>query len=121
MPLTIQVNRELQIIEITASGTLTKEEVSATMAEMKELSLEHGITRILANASDLEQGPSLGATFAIFNNYPKGLRNAIVSEKPLPSRVVSDLRFIERMLHMRKQPTGLFDKQEDAVKWLLEA
>ena len=120
MALQIQIDAELAIIEITASGTLTKKEVSTTMSEMKELSQEHGITRILANVSELEQGPSLAATFAIFNSYPRGLRNAIVSEKPLPSRVVNDLRFIERMLLTRKQPTGLFENREEAVQWLLE-
>ena len=120
MALQLQIDEELAIIEITASGILAKSEISAAMSEMNELSQEHGITRILANVSEVEKGPSLGATFAIFNGYPKGLRNAIVSEKPLPPRVVNDLRFVERMLQMRKQPTGLFDSREEAIRWLLE-
>ncbi|MGD9420030.1 MAG: STAS/SEC14 domain-containing protein [Verrucomicrobiota bacterium JB025] len=119
MPETLKVNNELGIIELRAFGVLKKEEMLQTLEELKRLSAEHGILRLLADVSAVEHGPSVDETFEIFSSYPEGMKHAIVSEVPLPPKVVRDVRFIENLSIRRKRAIGVFDSREDAVRWLV--
>ena len=90
MPDTVELNRQLKIIEVHSFGTVSDRDLESSIAAVNKIKDETGINAILVDTTEQESLPD----------------------------TAEDIRFIETVAHNRGIQIRIFSARKEALDWL---
>ncbi len=119
MPATIKFNKKDNLIKIRSFGEVTAEDMQKTIEEASKMCRDHGVDKILVDASDETSLPSVMSLFEIGSNLVKteGLKNvkfAVIMSK----KTMTELKFLESVTQNRGGLVEMVSSREEALEWL---
>ena len=116
MPETVEINKDLNIIEVRSFGDVAFEHMAESIKKVKEYHEKSGINKVLVDTSDLTSMPPISDIFNLANMFPHKIRIAILISKIAAFH--EDLRFGETVALNRGVLISAFDSRDEALKWL---
>ena len=116
MPETITVNKELGIIEILSYGDVTYEDTMASVATLKRLKDETGITQVLSDARKQKNVPDTTDIFEFASSLPRDMKIAIIVSADQPT--VEDVSFVDAVASNRGAVIKLVTSRQQGLDWL---
>ncbi|MFC1760981.1 hypothetical protein ACFL6U_02750 [Planctomycetota bacterium] len=118
---TLEVHEEDALIEIKTHPTVTFSTLVASQADTERLAQEKGVRKVLVDAQQMQQTPSLPEFFSFGRGLLKSpvlrdLRYALLAS-PASGLQLQFLRSVTRNLGFA---VNLFDNRDDAMQWLDE-
>jgi hypothetical protein len=116
MPDKIQVNEDLGIIEVESFGNVSRDDISQSIAKVRELFVEKGLSKILVDTRKQDEVPDTMDIFELFSTFPRELRIALLVEQSQSTKDDLDLAEtvgVNRGVHVR-----ILDEKESALQWL---
>jgi hypothetical protein len=114
---------EDELIVVTCRGRITFREIEAANKEGYKLALQHGVTRFLADARDVEAGIGSHEIYELPDSYasagiPRSTMIAVVA--PADRKNYEDFRFFETVCRNNGYHyVETFDTVEAARDWLI--
>ena len=116
MPETITVNKELGIIEVLSYDDVTHEDTMASVATIKRLKAETGITKVLSDARKQKSVPDTTDLFEFASSLPRDMKIAIVVSFEQPT--VDDVSFLDAVASNRGAVIKLVTSKQQGLDWL---
>ena len=121
MPSDVTYNSELQIIEITHTGSLTVQNLGKSTSEAMALHKELGVNAVLLDTSKLESVESPMDFYDLPNQYEEGgasraVRIALVM--PETSAAREAVKFYDDVCNNRGWQVLPFERLGEAIEWL---
>ncbi len=116
MPGETRINRELDIIEIRAYGTITEQEIRDSIDETRDLVKTWNINSICIDTTGQTSMPGFDTIYSIFSELPKEFRVALIISNT--QMTVDEITFAETVARNRGRLIRVFLNSEDAVEWL---
>lgn len=116
MPDRVHVDESRDLIEIQSFGVVTKADIAASIATIRELAESNNIDRILVDTTMQEEMPSTTEIYELFSEFPRRTRTALLSDESQPTS--EDLAFVESVSVNRGTQMKVFFKKEEALAWL---
>ena len=121
MPETVEVLEDLEIIQITSSGTVTQEDLLKSRQTVSKICQERGFTKILVDTTAVTSLPS---TLHLYQHgsslsnpeFPKAFKFAIV----VSEAISKDAYFIETVAKNHHANLRNFESRDQALSWLKE-
>ena len=117
MPEDVTIREDLQVIQVTSHGTITKGDFEASLDALLRIRDEQGLTRVFVDATKVTSYPS---TMSIFDfglkaaGAIRGIRLAIAT----PPGIRDDPAFFENVMRNRGGSVRVFDSPDAALMWL---
>jgi hypothetical protein len=116
MPDKIFVNEDLDIIEVESFGEVTADEIARSIAKVREIYSEKGVSKILVDTCKQESLPTTIDIFDLFSTFPREFKLAILVKQ---SQITEeDLDFIETIAVNRAIRMKIFSERDVALEWL---
>ena len=116
MPDEVRVDRDRGLVHIRSVGPLTRETMESSLGQMLAAGRDHGIRKVLIDATRVEAVPGAIDIFKVMEAMPRDLRMAIVLGDDTP--VSQGIRFGETVGRNRGRHVQVFAEREDALSWL---
>ena len=111
---TLTFDARNNLIQIRAWGYNPIDEWIRDRDEIIRLHGQHGVNRVLVDATEQVTAPSLLDIFDFGENWPTDIRVAIVIGKNTPE----DVLFLETAASQRGKSIHVFFDQDEALSWL---
>lgn len=123
MPWRVSLNPELPVVETLYSGLLNPAELSDAVRATVSALLEHGLTRVLSDCTELEGGHSITDLYFLADAVlASGLSQVMKEAVLMPSRhdPAVNAQFWETLCVNRFFSVRLFKERVAAIEWLLQ-
>lgn len=127
MPHTIKFLEKIKVIETVYHGNVNSNEVASVFMENLKIAKKHQTGLFLVNCLEIEDKSSF-----TFENYEAGIlltelikevpnypKNALIL--PRSEEAAKNIRFFETVVRNRGLAVRTFEKEEDALEWLLKS
>ena len=116
MPYELKVNKESEIIELNAFGSISRDDVIESMKKVDRLSEETGIKLLFVDSRQVDAMPSTIDQFELTSKFPRFLKMAVLI--PVESELTATYRFGETVGVNRGIPIRVFVSESEAFEWL---
>lgn len=117
MPDQIKLNDRTRTVEIRSRGAVTFEDISSTIESVLEIQRTKGYSRVLVDAREQDQMPSLIALYKLFNSLEiSDMRVAVVVDNG--QGTANENKFIETLALNRGLQIRVFFYERKARRWL---
>ena len=70
MPDTVELDRDLGVIDIRSFGNVTTDDIAGSITECERILEKEGISQILVDTREQETLPNMSDLLALFSNFP---------------------------------------------------
>lgn len=121
MAVIVKLNRDLNIVEVALTGSLTLADMKATRKRVQVFSQEYQIERVLVDARALQDLPGTISLYEFGSSFwevgfSKGMRLGVV----VSEHTAADFKFIENVAQNRAFMFRQFPTRDEAIQWLVK-
>lgn len=116
MPETVDYDEDLGLILVRSYGTVSADEMEASVGRVGELAGEKCAVKVLVDAENLESMPGEGDIFFLASTFPRTARIAVLLSREKAVR--ESLRFGENVARNRGLNIRTFPSKTEALLWL---
>jgi hypothetical protein len=117
MPEIVTVNSEAGIIEVLSTGNVSKTDMFATYESVAGYYRQHGITKLLIDATAMDSLPPIGDIYQfVVKMSQQGIKvkQAVVISDTTPE----SMRFVDDVANNRGVQFKIFTSRQAALEWL---
>lgn len=119
MPDELHIDEAAGIIKVRSYGVVSRDDIAASMDQIRKAIAEQGIHRVLVDTLEQETMPGTIDVFHLFSTLPKSLRAAIVVRAD--QSTAKSQKFAETVSQNRGINVRVFHTEEEALAWLNKA
>lgn len=116
MPDRIHIDESRGLIEIESVGVVTKADIAASIATIRQHAESKNIHRILVDTTMQATMPSTTEIYELFSEFPRRTRTALLTDESQPT--AEDVAFVESVSINRGTQMKIFFKKDEALAWL---
>jgi len=117
MPEVVSYNKEKKLIEVCAFDIVSLSEWLEDIKEIERLHHQEGCTSVLVDSTELVVLPGVLEIFeTVATKLSRDMRYALVMEAG--QAISKDVHFLENVAQNRGVQLRLFNRRQDALKWL---
>ena len=116
VPDKIQVNEDLGIIEVESFGKVSFDDISQSIANVRQIHVEKKLSKILVDTRKQEVMPDTMGIFDLFSTFPNEFTLALLVERSQATE--RDISFAETVGANRGVRVRMFYEIEPARQWL---
>ena len=116
MPEDVTINDDLRIIEVYSHGSVSKENILASIASVKQITNETGIKSVLVDTTEEKTFPSAVGIINFVEQLPRYTKFAVLVSSDQVTK--DDVEFAETAAYNRGFLLKIFTSKKEAIEWL---
>ena len=116
MPDEIVFQSELGVIEVRSYGIVTADDFKSSLRQVGEMIEATGVRKVLIDASEQEEAPTIDAIEWVIGEMPRACRYAVIPSGISPPRQRAD--YLLNTALFQGLPLRLFASREECLEWL---